>query len=686
MAAIRPFALTRLASAGLAACVAGVPLNQALADGDRDAVYSRMEGVTSTASKSSRDPFTLAESVSIVDRDAIETEQAAQLGDLLEGLANVSIAGGPRGVAQQVVIRGVGDERILFLLDGARQNFSRAHNGRVFVDPELLKRVEVLRGPASALWGSGAIGGVVALTTVDAADLLAPGEAAGARLKLGYQGVNGQWSEGVTAYGLVGDSVDLLADISLRDGDDTELGDGTTLDHSASRSRSGLFKFSWSPGAGHNLSGTLQTFDEQGEVPSNPQTASTPADLVDRDTRQRNLSLRYAYEPANAPWLRPSLLLYRNRNDISERRVADGRQDDTEVTTWGTDLRNRFEWRQGSVAHSLSAGLDYFEDQAEATRDGAPRASFPDAEQRVLGLYLHDEVLIGERLALVPGLRWDRYESDSSSGVAAGQEESELSKKLALSYALSTWLSVHASYNEAFRAPGMSELFVAGTHFDCGPGCANLFVPNPDLRPEKAHNKELGLSARRGGLLQAGDRAEARLSVFRNDVDDFIDQIVNFTFVPVPGNPGMGGVSYFENVADARLEGLELALSYDARDWFASAAYGRTRGDNLTTGEPLSDIPADELTLGAGVKLAQLRLGWKGRFVAEQDRVPSGGTPSGSYDLHDVYLTWKPQGFGRDRVRVDLGVDNLFDKDYRPHLSVLNGPGRNIKAGVALKF
>ena len=178
MAAIRPFALTRLASAGLAACVAGVPLNQALADGDRDAVYSRMEGVTSTASKSSRDPFTLAESVSIVDRDAIETEQAAQLGDLLEGLANVSIAGGPRGVAQQVVIRGVGDERILFLLDGARQNFSRAHNGRVFVDPELLKRVEVLRGPASALWGSGAIGGVVALTTVDAADLLAPGEAA----------------------------------------------------------------------------------------------------------------------------------------------------------------------------------------------------------------------------------------------------------------------------------------------------------------------------------------------------------------------------------------------------------------------------------------------------------------------------------------------------------------------------
>jgi hemoglobin/transferrin/lactoferrin receptor protein len=676
-------------AAGLAATNPAAAPSPDPSDGlpvDPTMVQGRLEGVTVTATRSAREPFALAESVSVVDRDAIETAQPLDLGDLLQDLANVSIGGGPRGVAQQVVIRGVGDDRILFLLDGARQNFSRAHNGRVFVDPELLKQVEVLRGPASALWGSGAIGGVVALTTVDAADLLGPGETAGARVKLGYQGVNDQWLKGVSAYGLLGDSVDLLADIAHRDGGDIELGDGSTLEHSADESMSGLFKFTWTPVADHSLSATLQTFDEQGEVPSNPQIASTPADLVDRDTRQRNLSLRYRFEPADRPLLQPSLLMFQNVSDITERRLADGRLDETEVTTRGFDLRNRSEWRNGAVSHALTVGVDGYEDEAVAERNGGPRPSFPDARQRVVGVYLHDEIRIGDRVTVVPGLRWDRYESDPGTGAVAGQDESALSARLSLSYALTDWLNVHAAYNQAFRAPGMSELFVSGTHFSCGPGCANLFVPNPDLEPETAHNTELGLSAQKTDLFQPDDRLTARLALFRNDVDDFIDQIVDFTFAPVPGNPGRGGVSFFENVSDARLEGFEVEAAYDARRWFARAAYGRTRGENRATGEPLSAIPADELTLGAGIRLAAFELGWKGRFVAEQDRVSQGGTESNGYDLHDLYLTWRPQGFGRDRVRVDVGIDNLFDEGYRPHLSVLDGPGRNVKARVALRF
>ncbi len=653
---------------------------------DEVGVHTQLQGVTATATKSVRDPFDIAESIGVVDRDDIETEQPTNLGDLLERLPNVSIGGGPRGVAQQVFIRGVGDERVLFLLDGARQNFSRAHNGRVFVDPDLLKQVEVLRGPASALWGSGAIGGVVALTTVDAADLLTPGETAGARLKLGYHGVNDQWRTGASAYGLVGDSVDLLADISYRDADDTDLGDGTTLDNSAFDSLSGLFKFTWAPTTEHDLSATLQSFEEDAEVPSNPQVAGSADDLVDRETRQRNVSLRYSFKPEGIPSLRPSVLVFRNRIDISENRLRDDRQDDTELRTWGTDVRNTFAWRSGSIANTLVVGVDYFKDEAEASRNGVPRESFPDAEQDVLGVYLHDEILIGDRLTIVPGLRWDSYESESGDNVAEGQDESELSKKLSISYDLSDWLTLHAAYNEAFRAPGISELFVSGTHFSCGPGCANLFVPNPDLKPEKAHNVELALSARQRGLFQSGDEGSARISVFQNDIDDFIDQLVNFTFVPVPGNPGPGGVSFFENVSDARLEGFEVELAYETSEWFANMGYGQTRGENRDTGEALSNIPADELTLGAGLRFGDLVLGWDSRFVDSQDRVPDGGTTTGSYDLHDVYLTWKPQRFGKDKLRVDVGVDNLFDADYRPHLSLINGPGRNVKASVAVRF
>ncbi|NCC30317.1 MAG: TonB-dependent receptor, partial [Gammaproteobacteria bacterium] len=140
-----------------------VPLSDR-ADAETGIPAVELSQIRVTAAKSDRDPFTIAESVSVIGREQIEAEQPSRLGDLLLDLPNVDIGGGPRGVGQQVVIRGLGDERILFLLDGARQNFDRAHNARVFIDPDLLKQVEVLRGPASALWGSGALGGVVALT------------------------------------------------------------------------------------------------------------------------------------------------------------------------------------------------------------------------------------------------------------------------------------------------------------------------------------------------------------------------------------------------------------------------------------------------------------------------------------------------------------------------------------------
>jgi hemoglobin/transferrin/lactoferrin receptor protein len=122
--------------------------------------YSMLEGVTVTATKTARDPFEVAESVSIVDQDRIEAAQASDLADLLEDLPNVDVAGGPRSIGQRVVIRGLSDDRILFVIDGARQNYNRAHDSRIFLDPDLFKQVEVLRGPASALWGSGALGGV----------------------------------------------------------------------------------------------------------------------------------------------------------------------------------------------------------------------------------------------------------------------------------------------------------------------------------------------------------------------------------------------------------------------------------------------------------------------------------------------------------------------------------------------
>lgn len=255
----RPAVVAALAPCTLSLLLIGVAAQAG--EGQDHLSYSTLEGVTATATKTARDPFDVAESVSIIDEDRIEAAQAANLADLLADLPNVDIAGGARSIGQRVVIRGLSDDRILFVIDGARQNYDRAHDSRIFLDPDLFKQVEVLRGPASALWGSGALGGVVSFTTKDAADFLEPGQSFGARLKLGYQDVNAQAHTSAAVYGRSGDTLDYLLDWSYRNADDTQLGDGSTLEHSAFDSLAGLAKLTWKPAPFHSLSGSLQTFD-----------------------------------------------------------------------------------------------------------------------------------------------------------------------------------------------------------------------------------------------------------------------------------------------------------------------------------------------------------------------------------------------------------------------------------------
>jgi hemoglobin/transferrin/lactoferrin receptor protein len=650
----------------------------------------KLEPITVTATKTEQDIEVVPESVSVVERGEIEQRQPQVLGELLEDLPNVDVGGGPRGIGQTVTIRGIGDDRILFLLDGARQNFNRAHNGRLFVEPDLLRRAEVIRGPASALWGSGAIGGVVALETVDAADLLAPGQSVGGRVRTGYQGVNAQWMGAAAAYGQVDDRFDWLVDLAYRQASNIRQGNGDTLENSGFERLSGLAKGTWSIDDANSLSLSYLGFDEDGEVPSNAQTstAGDRSNLVDRTTRQDNVTLRYAYDNPDMPYLEPSLLLYYNQIDISEDRILDPRDDDTKLTTTGGDLRNTSRFALGDwLSNILTYGIEYYEDETESKRDGVPRESFPDGKTKVTGVYLQNEMLFGERFTLIPGVRWDSYEVSASDPGFEDNDDSAWSAKIGANVQVTDWLSLVASYNEAFRAPSVTELFVSGVHFTCGPRCQNLFVPNPDLKPEKAHNKEIGLRLFKQDLLTPGDVGRLRAAFFRNDVTDFIERRVEFTFRPVPGNPGPGGVSTSDNVSDARLEGFEVEAVYDAPRWFAGLAYAQTRGDDENTDEPLASVSPDEWIARAGLRFPSIGMavGWRGRFVSAQDRVPAGIEPSESYDVQDIWLTWNGSG-QLAGLSLDLGVDNVFDADYTPYQSALVAPGMNLKAAVRYAF
>src|SRR3546814_4144610 len=191
-------------SASVAALLAGGAVAQEAPDARETAEppVARMDAVTVTATRTERWMLDGPASVSVVTRDEMERRQARSLDDLLRDMPGVELDGGPRITAVQPSIRGMGGERVLIRIDGARQNFESGHRGRVFLDPEVLERVDVLRGPASTLYGSGAIGGVIDFTTRDASHFLEPGETCGARVGTGYQSTGDLWYGTLTGAGI----------------------------------------------------------------------------------------------------------------------------------------------------------------------------------------------------------------------------------------------------------------------------------------------------------------------------------------------------------------------------------------------------------------------------------------------------------------------------------------------------
>ncbi|MFM2043510.1 MAG: hypothetical protein RLY86_2086 [Pseudomonadota bacterium] len=637
---------------------------------------AQLEVITITATRTPRPAIEVPAAISVVGLEEIERAQAQSLDDLLRHVPSVELSGGPRTTAEQPSIRGLGDERIVLRLDGARQNFQAGHKGRAFLDPSLLRQVDVLRGPASALYGSGAVGGVIALTTKDAGDFLKDGDSMGGRARLSWADNGEELVGSLTGYARPSDTIGLLASLTRRDSGDVETGSGLTIPFSGDDLWSGLVKADWAPATGHRLRLSWQGYRNDQLLPSAPDTTDTSI-VVDRVSRQDTGTL--GYEGVSGPWIDLRGTAYWSRTDLDEDRVGQVREDDTVLETLGIDLANTSRFDAGPAAFALTYGVEAYRDSQEGRRNGAARPQFPDAQSDVLGLFIQAETVIAERFTITPALRWDRF--DQSAEGQRDRSDKELSPSLRAAVEAAEWLTVFAGYAEAFRSPSLTELYNTGLHFPgvCpipGRPCVvpnNFFVPNPDLRAEQAATWEAGVNLSFRDLAQPGDRLLAKAAVFRNDVDDFIEQAV---LIPQ-------GQTTRRNVQEARIEGIELEAGYDSDTWFAGLSASLLRGEDRNTGADLDSIPADRLTLTIGRALPDLDLsgGWRATFTADQDRV-NADTATPGYVTHDIFVVWTPV----EAVRLDLGVDNLFDKTYRRHLSSIPEKGRTVKLSAAYSF
>lgn len=641
--------------------------------GDEAAADVSLDTVTVLATRTIKSTQDVPRSVDVVKADAIDEREASDGLSLLDALPNVSLTGSPRTTGEQVQIRGLSGERVLMLVDGVRQPYSKGHLGNSLIDPELIQQVEVEKGPASVLWGSGALGGVVSVTTKTAADLLRSGERVGARLTGGYQSADDGWLTGATLYGRLHERLDGLLYVGHRDKQDVRLGNGDELPYSAYDDNTLLARLGWYLSDAQSLKLMHRSARLQGEQPSNPASnVSNENPLLDRHIATDNTSLEWRFAPADGS---ADMLarLTRAHVRVDEDAATLTRDDMTQVETLGLDLTNTNRFTLGG-RHALTYGVDASRDEANGTRNGADRPEFPDAVRTLAGVFVQDEIHWGEKWITSLGVRHDNYHSESRKDVAPDQTQEHTSSQFGVVWQTTPWLSLYASYAEAFRAPTLEELYATGTHFG-----ANHFIANPDLKPEQAANKEIGLRSHWQNVLAANDKLAFNLTAFRNDVKDFIDLIVDVQPAPPPFY--VGGTTRSENVTDARLEGFEAGLDYSVSGWFLRLSYGQTRGDNRTDDQPLADVAPARWVLDMG----KTKLFEKGQLllrtthVSRQDRVPTGVDETPGYTLLGLMGSWAVT----PDIKLGLAVNNLTDRAYRSHNSVIDEVGRNISASLS---
>ncbi|MEM9576548.1 MAG: TonB-dependent hemoglobin/transferrin/lactoferrin family receptor [Pseudomonadota bacterium] len=636
---------------------------------------------------------------SVRTREQLETRQANDFEDLIGDIPGVSIDGGPRGISQEPNIRGFRDEQIVLRFDGGRFNFGQAHRGRFFIDPDLVQRVEVVRGGGSTLFGSGALGGVLSFETVDAADLLDPGDTFGGQVRLGYAS-NGEI--GKASLALYGDTgvIDYLGFIGARDfGADLDSGNGDTIRNSQIDVVNGLLKLGIEPTEDQRFEVIISDYADEGTTPANSSGASGGRTDVDRDADVTSYRLSWNYAPTGSDLLDLKALIYGNHLDISEDRNSDGRADTTEYDTLGIDISNRSRFELG-VPVSLVYGLEAFTDEQSGTRNGAARTQFPDAKADTVGFYAEATWELGARFDLITGLRHDSYRRDPDTAGLDTVDEDFTSPRIGFSFRPNETWQIYGNVARAFRAPSLSELYNDGTHFagdgfGLGPGASfsgvNRFIPNPDLKPEESTQFELGARFRQQNVFREGDRLGFSANAYRADVKNYINQVVTFidpaTATPGPGGVVFDGTTRTSNV-DAELYGFEAEADYDAGLWYASAGLSIGRGDESgSDGEPLGSIPQDRLTLGAGWRpTPDWEVGARATFAASQDRVPENGTESDSYQVLDLYVSWQPASGRFQNVRINFGIDNVTDEEYQIYPNGLSQPGRTFKIASTFRF
>lgn len=716
---------------------------------------TELDRVVVTATRTERAAGEVAASVDVIDRERMDRELVRTLEDLFRYEPGISVRSsfGRFGIGD-IRIRGLDGNRVRIETDGIGApdafsigSFSNAN--RNFTDLDTLKRVEVVRGPGSALYGSDALGGVVAFVTKDPSDYLSPGSDTHFGFKLGYTGDNdGLFGSATTAVG--GERWSGLLVVGHRQGRELATGGDRDIDGALRTApnpqrtdgRSVLAKLVHDPDPRQRWRLTVEGTEDAAETDvrsaRGPQMGGSMRveDLRGDDHQSRaRVSLAHEWDAQRRALDRLQWQVYRQDSRTRQRtresrtsvrpgsppsRALRLREFDFDQRLVGLEAVAHAAFSGNRIEHAVTYGLEWNRTDTRQKRDGLsidpatgigtpvvppdvfPVRDFPISRTTSAAVFVQDEMrMLDGRLRLVPALRVDRYtldprrdaifDADNPGVEVQGLRATSVAPKLGVVWKPGGAWSVFGQYARGFRAPPANDVNLGFTNLQFG----YTAIPNPDLQPETSDGYEVGLRF-------AGEAAFASLGAYVNRYRDFIESL------QVVSAPPQSPLLVFQsrNVARAEIRGVEFAGGVELDAWSPRLAGWRLRGsaawsegDDLTADEPLASIDPARATLGLSYERTDWGVELAGRFAERKRRVPapaSGQRPyaPAGYGVLDLLAHWR----FAPGARLDAGVFNLADRRYvdwadlggvaadSPVVQRYTRPGRSVSLSLAFEW
>lgn len=553
--------------------------------------------------------------VEIVDSKKLEQTQAKTLHDALKGALGVNVFNDFQG-RSNVSIRGSESRHVLIMVDGKRLGGEAAYNSANAWDVDRIRmedveRVEIIRGPAGALYGSDAMGGVINVITKTPDKTVAnvnyeygwyeDGKGAGYKGNLYLQGAEGHYSYKINA-GLNKNRPYL-----------DPKGSGDSMNFYGKQQPLSLnvgYKFD----NGNELSVDFSKIKENNQKSTTSTTVMVPGKVwqdkvqtIYNDNKRTDYAITYKGSDDKQDWMFRAYKSvfdkhYKNQNNTRMTmmgrpqgwKLQDPKIDTVKRTLSVIEGKDTFNLGD---KNKLTAGFEYRKDQSEGTRLKKPstslngadaHAAFDKADINYLAAYVQDEFRPDDKWLIIPSVRFDHSDQFSN----------KLTSNLAATYNAADDVRIKAVVGQGYKTPTVNELY----HFwemyaQVAKNEGEFYVGNPDLQPEKSLSYELAIEK------DWGDKTTVHFGLFRNELKDMIQEFD--TGMKTTDNPtlypgiGKDRIMTYKNIPEATMQGAELSASHKlAKDIYLNLGYTFLDAKDKTEGTRLIDTSKHQLTFG----------------------------------------------------------------------------------------